>query len=606
MAGAGKAWGARTESVAIAVGFFAAALVMVLTAWATSVALRRLNEISLRVQREHAALAALADLREELLAAELSVRGYVVTGELPYLRQYQSAIGGIPARWDQVRSFSAGSDHLSARLAALEPLVARKLAALRGFAAFDGHRAPPAVAVILIDRNQRSMEAVAAQADQIVTEAQGELGALLGERAATAREAFIISRLQGVAGVAMIVLIFLAFLRQTSLRRRAEEESAGSAELLSLVFNSAAEGVIVADAQGRAVIFNPAAEVLFGGRPEAARTGRWTELRGLYHVDGISPLEPGEMPLVRAMNGEATDGLEVCIKRPGTKDCAFISLTGRPLRSEDGALRGGAVVFSDVTARKRADAEIRRLNRDLQSSLREMGAVNRELENFTYSVSHGLRAPLRAVDGFARLLERRLEPADAEGKRLLGVIQTSTRRMGTLMDDLLAYTDLGRRPLRLGRVELEPIVRRAFEEALRAEGPSRAELALSGLPAASADPDMIREAWRNLMSNAVKFSARAAHPRVEVGTAGGNGKTIYFIRDNGVGFNMRYAHRLFGVFQRLHGTDEFEGSGVGLAIVKRIVERHGGQIWAQAEEGVGATFYLTLSTAPEEPYAGGA
>jgi signal transduction histidine kinase len=222
----------------------------------------------------------------------------------------------------------------------------------------------------------------------------------------------------------------------------------------------------------------------------------------------------------------------------------------------------------------------------------ELARSNRELEAFSYTISHDLRAPLRHIGGYARMLQEDAgDQLDAEMRRYLDTIGDSSRRMGMLIDDLLAYSRLGRKSLERVEVDMEDLTRRMVEELPDA----RDKIVVSGLPPVHADPVLLRQAWFNLLSNALKYSApRGDAARVEIEGTRANGRARYVIRDNGVGFDMRYADKLFGVFQRLHSQDEFEGTGVGLAIVQQIVERHGGRVWAEAAPGAGATFYMEL------------
>ena len=222
----------------------------------------------------------------------------------------------------------------------------------------------------------------------------------------------------------------------------------------------------------------------------------------------------------------------------------------------------------------------------------ELARSNRELEAFSYTISHDLRAPLRHIGGYARMLQEDAgDQLDAEMRRYLDTIGDSSRRMGMLIDDLLAYSRLGRKSLERVEVDMEDLTRRMVDELPGA----RDKIVVSGLPPVHADPVLLRQAWFNLLSNALKYSApRGDAARVEIEGTRANGRARYVIRDNGVGFDMRYADKLFGVFQRLHSQDEFEGTGVGLAIVQQIVERHGGRVWAEAAPGAGATFYMEL------------
>lgn len=246
----------------------------------------------------------------------------------------------------------------------------------------------------------------------------------------------------------------------------------------------------------------------------------------------------------------------------------------------------------DITERKDVEQRVAALNRDLSSRSEALEAANKELEAFSYSVSHDLRAPLRHIDGYARILIEDAAPVlDVDSRRYLQSISDSSRRMGALIDDLLNLARLGRKPLHQQRIDMRELLDSAMRDIVTGE----ANVAIADLPMADGDPTLIKQVWINLVSNAVKYSApRAADARIEIAGERAGERVRYTVSDNGVGFDMRYAEKLFGVFQRLHAQDEFEGTGVGLAIVQRIVNRHGGRVDAQAEPGVGATFSFEL------------
>jgi light-regulated signal transduction histidine kinase (bacteriophytochrome) len=222
-------------------------------------------------------------------------------------------------------------------------------------------------------------------------------------------------------------------------------------------------------------------------------------------------------------------------------------------------------------------------------------AANQELEAFSYSVSHDLRAPLRAVDGFTRiLLEDHAPQLDAEGRRVCGIISDNTRRMGELIDDLLAFSRLSRAEMHPAPIDMATLASSVFQDLTVAQEREHIDFRVGPLPPATGDPALLRQVWANLIANAVKFSAKKERPRIEICAGDEGDDVVYSIRDNGVGFDMRYVDKLFGVFQRLHSAREFEGTGVGLAIVQRIVHRHGGRVWAEGAPGGGAAFYFTL------------
>jgi len=252
------------------------------------------------------------------------------------------------------------------------------------------------------------------------------------------------------------------------------------------------------------------------------------------------------------------------------------------------------LLLSTYDAAIQRNKELNHSQEELQSLNAKLEAANTELESFSYSVSHDLRAPLRAIDGFSRMLEEdHAAGLGGEGKRLVRVIRDSTRKMGQLIDDLLGFSRLGRKPISTERIDTGRLVGEVLEE-VQAAAERRAKVVVGPLPPAYADAALIRQVWINLLSNAVKFSGKRDDPRVEVSAYDDGADTVYSVKDNGAGFDMKYHDRLFGVFQRLHGDGEFSGTGVGLAIVRRVVTRHGGRVWAEGKVNGGATFYFAL------------
>jgi PAS domain S-box-containing protein len=256
-------------------------------------------------------------------------------------------------------------------------------------------------------------------------------------------------------------------------------------------------------------------------------------------------------------------------------------------------------VSQNITERKLAEIEVRKLNAELENRVAErtseLEKANKELEAFTYSVSHDLRAPLRAIDGFSRIiLEDYAELLDDEGKRLLNVIRTNTQKMDKLITDLLGLSRIGRNKMHLTPVNMNIMVNSVYNDLMTDQNSNNIEFNVSDLPDSYADSSLIKQVWINLISNAIKYSSSRDKAVIDVGAYTEDGMNVYYVRDNGVGFDPKYSHKLFGIFQRLHSEKEFPGTGVGLAIVQRIAKRHGGDVWAESELNKGAIFYFSL------------
>ncbi|MBI2498180.1 MAG: HAMP domain-containing protein [Opitutae bacterium] len=298
-----------------------------------------------------------------------------------------------------------------------------------------------------------------------------------------------------------------------------------------------------------------------------------------------------------------------------------IALTGEPARFQnhaaqlhrwfdvyafrygDPAKRQVAILFNNITERKQAEDRIRQLNADLLQRAAQLEAANQELEAFSYSVSHDLRAPLRHIDGFAGLLRKNAATLDDQGRRHLDTISGAARQMGRLIDDLLSFSRMGRAQIQSTEVDQDALLAAVIRENSLQKTGRPVEWRIAPLPRVQADPAMLRQVWLNLLDNAVKYTGKVPGPRIEVGHRQdvATCEQVFFVRDNGAGFDMRYVDKLFGVFQRLHGPAEFEGTGIGLANVRRIVTRLGGRTWAEGRVGAGATFYFSLPATSVHP-----
>jgi signal transduction histidine kinase len=353
------------------------------------------------------------------------------------------------------------------------------------------------------------------------------------------------------------------------------------------------------DAQGLITYFNDHAVELWGREPllNDPRDRFCGSFRLFTPAGEPIPHEECWMALALRSNREF-NGEEIMIEREGG-DRRTVLAHANPIRGEDGSLVAAVNVLVDITERKRAEAALAdsrdELERRVRQRTEELEALNRELESFNYSVSHDLRAPLRGIDGFSRVLEEEYSDAlDESGRAYLRRIRNGAKRMGVLIDALLDFSRIARGGLDLRALSVSSIAC-AIAETLASRSPERrVEFLCAPDLIAVADARLLTIALENLLENAWKFTSERSDPRIEVGWDDLDGEGAFFVRDNGTGFDMKYAERLFAPFQRLHGDGRFEGSGIGLATVQRIIRRHGGSIWAEAKPDEGATFRFTL------------
>jgi len=370
------------------------------------------------------------------------------------------------------------------------------------------------------------------------------------------------------------------------------EQHAITSAFLSSIVESSNDAIIGKDLTGKVVSWNAGAERIFGYTAG--------EMVGASIERLVAPDRPDEERriLENARRGETHIYETIRIRKDNTP--VDLSLAVSPIRDAHGGIVGVSSIARDITERKLAEEQILRLNEELehrvQARTAELTAANQELEAFTYSVAHDLRAPLRHIDAFTRILQEDFAGAfPPEAAQLLGTIRRGSENMSRLVNDLLNLAHVGRQEMKQERTALNAVVEEVITEMKRETVERDIEWRVADLPSVDCDPGLLKQVFANLLSNSVKYTRPRKHAVIEIGLRAMNDETVLFVRDNGVGFNMKYADKLFGVFQRLHRAEEFEGTGVGLAIVERVIKRHGGHIWAESELDQGATFYFTLA-----------
>ncbi|WP_425605303.1 sensor histidine kinase [Fulvimonas yonginensis] len=431
---------------------------------------------------------------------------------------------------------------------------------------------------------------------QIETVVRNEGKVLMERRAHARRSAFQSTLVLAITSVAQIVLLSVIVLvseRQIAGRLRAERRESQAVRRSQMIVQAVREPIALLDAQLRTLLVNTAFSELYGlpARDEQRPSQPLRELGDGAWSDGALLQRLRDVLL---HDRELWD-YELVQRTVGGVD-RHVMVNARRLQQHEGDEPVLLLTVSDVTARALVEQQVKELNRQLEGKVAQISDVNRELEAFSYSVSHDLRAPLRHIAGFTGKLKRHLEQhLDDTAAHYLDVIATSSTRMAQLIDDLLVFSRLGRGALRLQAVDMQSLVDEARALAESEAGERRIEWTIGPLPVVVGDENMLRTVWQNLIGNAVKYTGRREVARIAIGVERDrNGEYVFTVADNGAGFNMEYAGKLFGVFQRLHRASEFPGNGIGLANVRRIVARHGGRVWAEAEPDRGASFHFSL------------
>ena len=385
-----------------------------------------------------------------------------------------------------------------------------------------------------------------------------------------------------------------AGLEQGITERTAELESTGqklqeNRKLLDSVLNNIKDGIVAVDEKGQYFVFNPAAEKIIGRTPEGLQHGQRLKHFGIFQPDGITPFLESEGTLEKALRGEETNDVEMLVKNPQRPDGVLIVTSGRPLLDEKGNNLGGVAIFRDVTEQKHQE--------NLKIYAKALEASNRDLQDFIFVASHDLQEPLRKIQSYGDFLKEEAKGTmSGEAAIYLSRIQAAARRMSILIEDLLQLTRITTKAKPFEWVDLSEIIKDVQADLEIRLRETEAKLEIGELPKLEADPTQMRQLFQNLISNSLKYSKSGVPPIVQVKSKveTGEGRCRIWVKDNGIGFEQRYADKIFNIFQRLHANDEYEGTGIGLAICRKVVERHGGKIAATSELGSGAEFEIVL------------
>lgn len=519
-------------------------------------------------------------------------RTFYANGDRDSLAEHRVAAGELPERLAHLQRLTAGNPAQQERLAAMRALMEENAAALAHSIAIQEGGGRESREEMLARRSLLKLNRN--QLDSLSAAFRAEESRLLAQRKEESQRSVATTIAVILAGNALgfASLIYAAWLlkRQSDQRSRLAGALQDSNTFLDSLVEHIPNMVFVKDAGHlRFVRFNKAGEELLGF-PRA-------EMLGKNDYD-FFPREEADSFTARDRAVLAGNAIVDITEEPihtRDKGVRILHTMKIPIADAQGRPQYLLGISEDITERKQAEQEIVALNASLKARAAELEASNKELESFTYSVSHDLRAPLRAINGYALMLEEDCQKhLDGAGKRYIAQIRGYSSQMGALIDDLLRLSRLGRQDLKTVAVDMNELLRDVLRTELATWHGQLPKIEIAALPRVAADPLLLRQAWANLISNALKYSGKKADARIEISGHETHDESVYWVKDNGVGFDMTYYDKLFGVFQRLHRADEFPGTGVGLAIVHRVVTRHGGRVWAEGRPNEGATFFLAL------------
>jgi PAS domain S-box-containing protein len=569
-----------------AVGFAIALTLLVASGVLAYLTSRRQAEEAAWVAHSHEVIETLAKLEASVAGMESSRRGYLLTGDTALLGRFTGGLSGHRQVLDDLRRLTADNPDQRRRLDRLEPLVSARISLLheglelqaRDPAATGGQQA-------LIREGDNLTSRLLAVTAAMIGEERRLLSTRQDEMEAGVRRTGAAVALSAALAIFLLLLVHRLLLAEIARRERLDADRQRAEQERDSFFNASLDLLVIASLDGYFTRVNPAWQRTLGWSEAELLARPWIDFVHPDDVDATTQarneLEHGEDVLKFENRYRATDG-------------TYRWLSWRVSAPEPGS-RTLYAAARDVTAARGAADEMARLNRLLAEKVEEVSAANHELEGFSYSVSHDLRAPLRAIDGFSRFLaDDHAAQLDTEGLRLLGVIRANIERMGRLIDDLLAFSRTGRQVMQKTRVDMDGLLRATIDDLKPALGMHPVDLQAGPLPPALGDAAMLRQVLVNLLQNAVKYTRTKSPAVIAVQGRRHPGEIEYTVADNGIGFDMKYVDKLFGVFQRLHSGAEYEGTGVGLALVQRIIHRHGGRVWVDAKPGQGATFHFAL------------
>lgn len=574
----------KLATASTAIFFFLALLLSVCVAGFSYHSVRDFEERAVWVQHTHTVLNVLEEAHSTLRDTVSSARGYALSGNDEYRGNFEAGVRQLNSLMHELRLLMHDNPAQLQKLSVTEDLVAQRLVLARKLLEL----APKTSQAQLLEGKTLSDEIRANFLDM-----KGSENALLATRSqetASSARITILAVLGGsLLSIVLLVVVYRKLRLEMAKRADAQQKTQAYTNEIEDLYNNAPCGYHAVDETNKKIIKINDTELKWLGYTRDQVVGKMT------HAELLAP-ESAER-YVRELLPQLLLKREIIsqdLKYQRSDGSVFTALLNATaiLNPETGHLVSRTVIY-DISERKRAEDEIEALNADLKRQALHLHNVNKELESFSYSVSHDLRAPLRAISGYAMILEEDYaEVLEDKGREQLQVIRRNVKKMDELINDLLKLAKSTTGDLAPERFAMEDLVMQTISE-LRQENP-RVTFDVAAMGSVVANRGLVAQVWENLLSNAIKFSSKSEQPLVRVTAEEGEDEIVYGVHDNGVGFDMRYAHKLFGTFQRLHRQEEYAGTGIGLALVQRIVIRHAGRVWAESTLKEGASFYFSL------------
>ena len=559
----------------ILVGFAISILIIFFLGFLSFTYIRNVIEIGRWGAHARQVLLHTEQVRSFLMEVQTDQLRYALTGDSTFLKPYPGAVRAVRNYIGELDSLVADNPKQSDRVTQLRKVAERRIAFSDTIIEIRRKGFESAKALVMTFHGAKIMAA----AQSIIDEIQKEENGLIQERSASVGRQFysFAYAFVGLLIAMFAILVILTYAVNASLKARAvaEQKLKRASDRARDLYENAPCGYFSVDNVGAFENINATLLRWLGYTKE--------ELVGKFHFTEIFKMSEGSFlkeGLQEYLKKGSVNNVEAEMVLKNNTSVPTILNAAAILDSSGNQISSRCTVF-DNTERTKAEEEVRQ--------------TNRELEAFSYSVSHDLRAPLRSIGGYAQILrDDYYDKLDQEGQRVIGIVIKNAKRMGRLIDDLLDFSRTSRKEIGKSQIDMDEFVTLILDELMQQEGQRNIKIDKTELLSGAADINMIRQVWVNLLSNALKYTQKKEAVCIEIGSYEDPKEIVYFVKDNGVGFNMAYYDKLFGVFQRLHKAEEFEGTGVGLAFVKRIIEKHRGRVWAEGELNIGATFYFSI------------